>query len=498
MLLKLRRILLLSGIGLITIGAITPIVSSCSKKAKADATQEPIYNAEIVKSLFEQFIENYEALVSGTEHEASVNSDIAGFEKEYADEELKADADGLSEADKYGALAKWVKDKAALYDIVLVEWTNVNKSREAMMESTLIQNHYSEDAIYAVAAQNDFINQGTEENKSFNQYVDGVEDYTKVGSSATLFPRSHAYTLHTTSREINREFNAVAAKANLLSQTIDNYLILNEDVNIFTYLSTDTETSPFETDGILKYDSSGHALDFSKTTTQIVGEDGNYLDASGSAYRLLTKAAAKDLFNYSYLDLDAEIGTRAVKPFDGTKIFSGDTYEVSIALHVKSSDSSLDDSEQLLSYDNYTTMQSTFEFNVVVTNTKNKFPLVDPSTSNERYEDDDTDETHKINYFSLVGSKTHEASIPTDVAVEHGTDFLTDILGYDKTDVRTIVDAFGVVFADIKKDERGADGRPTEAAKLDEDMVKPFYLLASDGEKKNGLVSFTDKYGTNG
>jgi hypothetical protein len=106
MLLKLRRILLLSGIGLITIGAITPIVSSCSKKAKADATQEPIYNAEIVKSLFEQFIENYEALVSGTEHEASVNSDIAGFEKEYADEELKADADGLSEADKYGALAK--------------------------------------------------------------------------------------------------------------------------------------------------------------------------------------------------------------------------------------------------------------------------------------------------------------------------------------------------------------------------------------------------------
>jgi hypothetical protein len=371
-----------------------------------------------------------------------------------------------------------------------------------MMESTLVQNHYSEDAIYAVATQNDFIDQGVDENKSFNEYVDGVEEYGKLSSSATLFPRSHGYTLHSSSREINREFNAIAAKANLLSQTIDNYLELNSDnTNILTYLST-TETSPFETDGILKYDSSGRELDFSKTTTQIVGEDGNYLDASGSAYRLLTKDAAKDLFNYSYLDLDAEIGTRSIKPFDGTKIFNDGKYEVSIALHVKSFDSSSVDSEQLLTYENYATMTSTFEYNVVVTNVKENgtFPVINP-VDGQRYLD--TDEAHKIHYFSLVGAKTRGAEIPADVTSEHGEDFLTGTLGYKEDVVQTIVDAFGVVFADIKKADRGSDGRPTDASKLvvdevDADAVKPFYLLATDGEKNAGLVSFTDKYGTSG
>jgi hypothetical protein len=372
-----------------------------------------------------------------------------------------------------------------------------------MMESTLVQNQYSENVLYAIATQNDLVDQGIDENKSFNEYVDTMEEYDERKNSATLFPRSHGYTLRATSRVVNREFNAIAAKANLLSQTIDTYLELNDNTNILTYLSTTTETSPFETDGILKYDSSGRELDFSKTTTQIVGEDGNYLDASGSAYRLLTKDAAKDLFNYSYLDLDAGEDARTVKPFDGTKIFDNDTYEVSIALHVKSSDPSLEDSEQLLSYENYSSMMFTFEYNIVVTNVKDggTFSVINP-VNGQRYPD--TDEAHKISYFSLVGAKTYNAPIPAEVTNEHGADYLTETLGYDAASVRTIVDAFGVVFADIKKDERGADGRPTEASNLvvdemDNDIIKSFYFLTTANEKNNGLISFTEKYGsTNG
>jgi hypothetical protein len=104
MLLKLKKTLLFSGIGLIAIGAITPVIASCSKKAKVDAAQEPVYNAEIVQSLFEQFIENYEALVSSTEHEADADDEIARFEQEYGVYENET-AD-LPDSDKYALRAK--------------------------------------------------------------------------------------------------------------------------------------------------------------------------------------------------------------------------------------------------------------------------------------------------------------------------------------------------------------------------------------------------------
>jgi hypothetical protein len=104
MLLKLRRVLLLSGIGLITIGAIAPIISSCSKKTKVDITQEPIYDAAVVQSLFDQFIENYEIVATSNGHGDDVESEIARFEAEYeAYENEKAD---LPDADKYALCAK--------------------------------------------------------------------------------------------------------------------------------------------------------------------------------------------------------------------------------------------------------------------------------------------------------------------------------------------------------------------------------------------------------
>jgi hypothetical protein len=110
MLLKLRRTLLLSGIGLITIGAIAPIIASCSKNdPKAESTQEPVYDAAIVQSLFEQFVNNYRALalanMDNTYDESDIEVKIADFEEAYVvikEEYLNK----FSETAVYGEIAK--------------------------------------------------------------------------------------------------------------------------------------------------------------------------------------------------------------------------------------------------------------------------------------------------------------------------------------------------------------------------------------------------------
>jgi hypothetical protein len=177
------------------------------------------------------------------------------------------------------------------------------------------------------------------------------------------------------------------------------------------------------------------------------------------------------------------------KPFDGTKILDNDSYEVSIAMHINSTNP---DNVDLLGYDNYESLTSTFEYDVIVTDTKSKFSLF-KDDNKTRYEEGDAQ--HQVNYFSLVGARTVHVAIPANVSNDHAKDYLKNTLGYDADIVQTIVNAFGFTFSNIKKSDRGTDGRPTDASKLDEALVKEFYYCVSDPSTQTG--SFTQKYGTN-
>jgi hypothetical protein len=276
----------------------------------------------------------------------------------------------------------------------------------------------------------------------------------------------------------------VAAKANLLSQMVYDYLKPNNEKNILSYM-LDTNNTTFQ-EGAIEYNASGIQLDYTNTKTSLVGEDGNYLDASGSAYRLLTKNAQKALFNYSYLDFTDESG-RKEAAFEGAKIFDDDKYDVDIALHVKAPDS-----DELLAIQNFNDFSVTVEYDVIVTNTHDLFsPFKD---NNERY---DTAENKDIHYFALVGSRTLTVSMPTDVQTDHSNAYLSDTLKYDDTHPESIVKALGVTFSNITKDSRGANGRPTTDSKLTEDDINHFYFLTATSEE-NDAVSFTSQYGENG
>jgi hypothetical protein len=90
MLLKLKKTLLLSGLGLIAIGAISPVIASCSKKSKVDAVQEPIYDAAVVQSLFEQFVESYRALaLSKGFDDIQIENEIERFETQYEEQKIE-------------------------------------------------------------------------------------------------------------------------------------------------------------------------------------------------------------------------------------------------------------------------------------------------------------------------------------------------------------------------------------------------------------------------
>jgi hypothetical protein len=334
--------------------------------------------------------------------------------------------------------------------------------------------------------------QGIDENKSFNDYADDVAEYDPSMNSAVLFPRSHGYTLRA-SNPLNSKLNAAAAKSNLLSQTIGDYLKLSDTTNLLTYFTTTTDQI-FE-DGIMLYNTNGAKLNYAKTTTQIVGENGNYIDAKNTAYRVLTPTAAAALFQYSYLDFDLEDNARVFKPFDGTKVFESNSYTVSIAMHINSTDPT---GVELLGYDNYETLTSTFEYDVIVTDTKSNFSVF-KDDNKTRYEDTDPD--HKINYFGLVGSRTAQVEIPANILAEHGNDYLTDTLGYNTTTVETIVNAFGFTLPNIKSTDRESNGRPKATSKLSEEIVSKFYYCSSEPEEletgETQALSFTEKYGTN-
>jgi hypothetical protein len=374
-----------------------------------------------------------------------------------------------------------------------------------MRESALSNGGYSDEITYAANLQDDLLDQGVDSNESFNDYVDNVVDYSAQENSAFLFPRSHGYTLRA-SKPINSKVNAVAAKANLLSQTIGTFLQLSEQNNILSYFATNTIDSIFEQDGIITYNSNGAKLDYSQTTTQIVGEDGVYLNAADTAYRILTPTAAAALFNYSYLDFDLGDNVRSSKPFDGTKIFNGNTYSVQIALHVQSPNKNNARSGRLLSFNNYESLVSTFEYDVIVTDTKDKFSIF-KDDNKTRYED--TDLEHKINYFSLVGSRTLQTPIPADISTDHGSDYLRDTLKYANT-IASIVNAFGSTFPNIKKTDRASNGRPKEDSKLDNELVERFYYASSaplgtdevdsstSTDEVASSTSFTERYGSNG
>jgi hypothetical protein len=363
-----------------------------------------------------------------------------------------------------------------------------------MRENTLVNGKYSDEIIYAANLQDDFFDQGAEDNKSFNEYVDDMVEYDSQNNSASLFPRSHGYTLRNAS-PINSRINAVAAKANLLSQTIDNYLKLNEQTNIFTYLASNSVDDIFE-DEVMSYNSIGVKINHSKITSQIVGDNGNYIDSSNTAYRLLTPAAAAALFDYSYLEFNMDNDVRSFKPFDGTKILNSTRYNVSIALHVQSFDVADSRSSTLLTYNNYETLVSTFEYDVVVTDIENHFAVFKDNV--ERYES--TDSQHQMNYYSLVGSRTAQTNIPTEISAEHGSDYLSNTLGYDSAVVSSIVKAFGFTFSNIKKNDRDSNGRLTETSKLDEESIKQFYYVSttSTSSDQTQPTSFTERYGTNG
>jgi hypothetical protein len=109
--LKLKKTLLLSGLGLIAIGAITPTIASCSKNnnPKTESTQAPVYDAAVVQSLFEQFVQNYRALalskMDSTYDETDIEEKIADFEVAY--EAIKIELhDKYAESEVYGAIAK--------------------------------------------------------------------------------------------------------------------------------------------------------------------------------------------------------------------------------------------------------------------------------------------------------------------------------------------------------------------------------------------------------
>jgi hypothetical protein len=309
-----------------------------------------------------------------------------------------------------------------------------------------------------------------------------------------LFPRSHGYTLRA-SNPLNSKINAAAAKGNLLSQTIGDFLKLSDTTNLITYFATTTDEI-FEP-GIISYNTTGIKLNFSKTTTQIPGADGAYLDAKNTAYRILTPTAAAALFQYSYLDFDLEKSAtdeavREFKPFDGTKILDSDSYEVSIAMHINSTDPT---GVELLGYDNYESLTSTFEYDVIVTDTKSKFSLLKDDNRN-RYEEGDLE--HQINYFSSVGARTLQVAIPASVTTAHGNDYLTDTLGYNANNVATIVNAFGFILPNIKKSDRASDGSLVQNSRLDKETVSRFYYCSSDPEPGKGqTTSFTERYGTN-
>jgi hypothetical protein len=93
MLLKLKKLLLFSGLGLITIGAITPIVASCGKSSKNNTDPDFVYTSESVKNLFEQFTDSYRDLpraegVSAADVEAEITdfkNQLTAYEAETAD-----------------------------------------------------------------------------------------------------------------------------------------------------------------------------------------------------------------------------------------------------------------------------------------------------------------------------------------------------------------------------------------------------------------------------
>jgi hypothetical protein len=346
---------------------------------------------------------------------------------------------------------------------------------------------YGDEFIAATIAQQELIEQGIDGNQSFNEYLDTAAELNSnfIDYSPTLFPRTHAYALHGVSSPVNSHVNAAAAKANLLSQMISGLLTLNEQTNIISYL-TNEENSPFQ-DGAIEYNTIGVPLDRTQVKTTLVDSGGKYIDSKNTAYRLLTKDAQKALFNYSYLDLEAAEGAHTVGQFDGTKIFPDDHYDVDIALHVKSPESS-----ELFAVENYNDFSVALEYDVVVTDTANSFsPYED---SEHRY----ADALHNIPYFGLVGARNVTVSMPDDMQVKHANYYLKNTLKYDFSHPESIVKSLGVSFSNVKKDSRGANGRPTDASKLTEDDINHFYFLTTETEEKEDIVSFTSQYGTNG
>jgi hypothetical protein len=100
MLLKLKKIILLSGLGLITIGAITPVIASCGKSSKNNVDPEFVYTSESVKNLFEQFIDSYRNLprAEGVS-EDDVEAEILEFKAQLAQQE--ADTANLPDDKKF-------------------------------------------------------------------------------------------------------------------------------------------------------------------------------------------------------------------------------------------------------------------------------------------------------------------------------------------------------------------------------------------------------------
>jgi hypothetical protein len=109
MLLKLRKTLLLSGLGLIAIGTIAPAIASCSKNPKTESTQAPIYDAAVVQSLFEQFIENYRSLalsnMGSTYDTTDIEAKIGDFEEAYESKKIEI-ANIYSESEMFVEIAK--------------------------------------------------------------------------------------------------------------------------------------------------------------------------------------------------------------------------------------------------------------------------------------------------------------------------------------------------------------------------------------------------------
>jgi parvulin-like peptidyl-prolyl isomerase len=100
MILKLKKILILAGVGLVAVGAITPIVASCSKSSNNSTDPDLLYTSKSVEDLFEQFIGQYKTLaMDNSITEDDIDAAISGFKAQLKEKEEET-AD-LPDSDKF-------------------------------------------------------------------------------------------------------------------------------------------------------------------------------------------------------------------------------------------------------------------------------------------------------------------------------------------------------------------------------------------------------------